>query len=375
MVKERKYLVDTTLRDGEQAPGVVFFQPDKLEIAAKLDALGIEELEIGTPAMGEEEVADMKAICCMRHAFRTIAWCRAMEYDIDMALRTGVDAVNISFPVSHLHLMAMDKSPAWVLETMERLIPYALKHTDRVYIGAQDASRAEYPFLETFIETAFDLGAERVRIADTVGIMNPVMVSTLFSRLREIFPAGDFEFHPHNDLGMGTANAITALMYGAGGISGTVNGLGERAGNAAIEEVIIGMQQAQLAVGSYDLSQICNLSNLVAERSNIQLHPSKPIVGENAFSHETGIHTRCLLKNKLTYQPFDERVLGNKNNRIVFGKHSGKASVEHFFRDRGIILNSIQLMMIMRGIRDLAVSTRTFLSDHHVMNVYNNLFA
>ncbi|MFB6343678.1 hypothetical protein ACE1ET_18295 [Saccharicrinis sp. FJH62] len=374
MVKERKYLVDTTLRDGEQAPGVVFFQPDKLEIAAKLDALGIEELEIGTPAMGEEEVADMQAIVAMKRGFISIAWCRAMKYDIDMAEKSGVDAVNISFPVSHLHLMAMDKSPAWVLDSMDYLLPYALNKFDRVYIGAQDASRAEYPFLQSFVEKAFNLGAERVRIADTVGVMNPVMVSELFGSLREIFPSGDFEFHPHNDLGMATANAITALMSGANSISGTVNGLGERAGNAAIEEVIMGMNQALIASGPYNFSVISELSQLVAERSNIQLHPSKPIVGENAFSHETGIHTRCILKNKLTYQPFDESVVGKKQNRIVFGKHSGKASVESFFKDRGIILNSIQLMMIMRGIRDIAMSTRTILSDNHVMNVYHSLF-
>ena len=374
MVTERKYLVDTTLRDGEQAPGVVFFQPDKLEIAAKLDALGIEELEIGTPAMGEEEVLDMQAIVAMKHRFLSIAWCRALQNDIDMASKAGVDAVNISFPVSYLHLTALNKSPKWILESMEYLIPYALKKFDRVYIGAQDATRAEYSFLESFIEKAYDLGATRVRIADTVGIMNPVMVSELFGKLRETFPDGDFEFHPHNDLGMATANAITALMSGANSISGTVNGLGERAGNAALEEVIMVMNQVMMPSGSYDLLQLSELSQLVAKRANISLHAAKPIVGENAFSHETGIHTRCLLKNKLTYQPFDERMIGKKNNRIVFGKHSGKASVENFLRDRGIILNSIQLMMMMQGIRNVALSTRSILSDHHVMNVYHSLF-
>ncbi len=372
MAKNKKYIVDTTLRDGEQAPGVVFFKPDKLEIAKELDKLGVEELEIGTPAMGKEEIFDMQSIVALNAGFKTIAWCRAVASDIEAAHQVGVDAVNISFPVSQVLLAAMEKDFAWVYNQMTELIGKAKSLFDFVYVGAQDASRAEYAFLCKFCSKAIDLGVDRIRIADTVGIMNPMSVKTLFEQLSSEFPETDFEFHPHNDMGMATANALTALMSGATGVSCTVNGLGERAGNASLEELIIAMHQAEIG-NEYDISTINNLSKLVERHSGMTLQASKPIVGENAFSHESGIHTHCLIKNKMSYQPFDEAIIGKKNNRFVFGKHSGKASIEHFFKDKGINLSSIQLMMIMSHIKSMAHKTKSALSDGHLLQAYQQL--
>lgn len=375
MTGTRKYIVDTTLRDGEQAPGVVFLQHEKKEIAASLNEMGIDELEIGTPAMGEEELRDMQAIVAMQPNFRTIAWCRATKNDIDAAVEAGVDAVNISFPVSSILLAAMDRDLSWVLKLLEELLPYAKHKFKYVYVGAQDASRAEYHFLKLFASRAFSLGANRVRIADTVGVMNPVSVAELFSKLLTDFSDADFEFHPHNDMGMATANAFMALMSGASGVSCTVNGLGERAGNAALEELVVAMNQTSTLSTTYDISKISVLSKLVQKYSGQDIHASKPIVGENAFSHESGIHTRCLMKNKLAYQPFDEALIGKKSHRIVYGKHSGKASVERFFKEKGIVLNAIETMMMMTQIKNMAIKTKHVLSDHHLLNVYNNMFS
>ena len=372
---ERKYIVDTTLRDGEQAPGVVFFQSEKIEIAGMLDKKGFEELEIGTPSMGAEEVSDMKAIVVKNFNFLSIAWCRALIADIDLAVETGVKAVNISFPVSDLHLAAMQKSREWVLNRMLEVIPYALVRFEKVFVGAQDASRADVNFLNEFIHQALSLGAVRVRIADTVGIMTPVKVMNLFTGLCNDFPDTDFEFHAHNDLGMATANALTALQFGASGVSCTVNGLGERAGNAALEELVVALGQENIEEEKYKLSIISKLSEKVSFYSKQEVHSTKPIVGENAFVHETGIHTNCILKNKLAYQPFDEARVGKKHSRIVFGKHSGRAGLEHFFRDKGIQLNALQLMLILNGVKELAIKTRTILSDDHIMQIYDKLFA
>jgi homocitrate synthase NifV len=269
--------------------------------------------------------------------------------------------------------MAMDKTFDWVFEAMQTLIPYAKSYFERVYVGAQDASRADPDFLNRFVERALYLGTSRIRIADTVGILNPVSVAALFSGLSKDFPDADFEFHSHNDMGMATANALTALLNGASGVSCTVNGLGERAGNAALEELLIAMDQSAQMKNIYDLSVINILSKKVETFSGYQLHASKPIVGENAFSHETGIHTRCMLSNKLSYQPFDERIVGNKSHKIVFGKHSGKASIERFFMEKGIVLNSLQLMLIMNQLKDLALRTKSAVSDYHLFNVYHNI--
>ncbi len=368
MTATRKYIVDTTLRDGEQAPGVVFFNYEKLEIANALDQMGIEELEIGTPAMGKEEIRDMAAIVASKHNFKTIAWCRATMDDLKAAIETGGDAVNISFPVSHVLLAAMDRDTAWVINRMETLIAYAKQHFSSVYVGAQDASRAERSFLNTFCTKSLELGADRIRIADTVGVMNPISVKTLFEELSSDFPGTDFEFHPHNDMGMATDNALTALMSGASGVSCTVNGLGERAGNASLEELIVAMDRSILS-GQYDLTKINVLSKMVERYSGTKLPASKPIVGANAFVHESGIHTRCMLKDKLAYQPFDEALVGH-SGRFVIGKHSGKASVDRFFKEKGISLNAVQLMRIMNHIKSRTRKTKVALDPGHLLEAY-----
>lgn len=372
MAATKKYIVDTTLRDGEQAPGVVFFDNEKLEIAAALDRLGIEELEIGTPAMGKEEIRDMAAIVASQHNFKTIAWCRATSSDLKAASETGVDAVNISFPVSHVLLAAMDRNTSWVMDQMKVLISDAKQHFSSVYVGAQDASRAERSFLNVFCAQALELGADRIRIADTVGVMNPISVKTLFEELSRDFSGADFEFHPHNDMGMATANALTALMSGASGVSCTVNGLGERAGNASLEELVVAMDRSLLG-GHYDLSTINMLSKLVERYSGMSLPASKPIVGSNAFAHESGIHTRCMLKDKLAYQPFDEALVGSSGSRFVIGKHSGKASIDRFFKEKGIALNAVQLMRIMGHIRSRTRKTKVALDGGHLLEAYQKL--
>ena len=236
-MKSKPYLIDSTLRDGEQAPGVVFHLEEKLKIASLLDQAKIPEVEVGTPAMGKDEVAEIKAIVQAGFKFKTLSWCRATKEDIDAAAMAGTSGVNISFPVSDIHLFAMGKTQGWVLHTMREMVAYAADKFEYVAIGAQDASRAEFHFLSDFIGEAIWLKASRVRIADTVGILNPITTARLFRKIRKYFPHISLEFHGHNDLGMATANTFTALSAGANCASVTVNGIGERAGNAALKKL------------------------------------------------------------------------------------------------------------------------------------------
>lgn len=366
----KKYLVDTTLRDGEQAPGVIFTSKQKMEIARLLDNLCIDEVEVGTPAMGVHEINDIKAIATAGFSFKTTAWCRALRGDIDAASQCQTDAVSISFPVSPVQLNALGKSYQWAEEQMMALVAYARTKFSLVYVGLQDATRCDVTTLKHFVALANATGADRVRIADTVGVMNPTTVASLFQNLCASFPDTDFEFHPHNDLGMATANAFVALDHGATGISATVNGLGERAGNTALEELIMAMH-LDTTVSPYKMALLSDLSHYVEEASAQTLSVSKPIVGAHVFTHETGIHVSSVLKNKMSYQAFDESLVGRHSHRIVIGKHSGRHAFVDYYASHGLSLEGESLDKVYAEVQSYIRDEGTRPNDQEMLNLYH----
>ena len=363
-------LIDTTLRDGEQAPGVVFSLKDKLDIAALLDQAGIEEAEIGTPAIGQQEITEMKEITSAGFAFKTLAWCRAMKSDIDSAAKTGVNGVNISFPVSDIQLAAISKNKRWVMNHVRELILYALPQFEYVAIGAQDASRSSFSFLSGFIGEAIDAGASRIRIADTVGLLNPLETARLFRKIRKSFPELPFEFHGHNDLGMATANTFTALNNGATAASVTVNGLGERAGNAALEEVVMALELSSSIRHGIKTEMLHQLSQLVSRASEQAIPANKPITGSKVLSHESGIHTNSLLVNRKTYQIIDAESIGRKESEFVFGKHSGNNALMAFFKSQEIDISKEDSKLILDKVKELSCQSKNVLSQQEIQNLY-----
>ncbi|MBN2615533.1 MAG: hypothetical protein JXR71_07535, partial [Bacteroidales bacterium] len=301
-------------------------------------------------------------------------WCRAVIADLEMARELGLRMVNLSLPVSKLQIEAIAKNEEWVIGQLKLCLTYANQHFDFITVGAQDSSRADNLFLNRYIETAVSFNnVKRIRIADTVGIMNPFTVFDLFKGLIKTFPLTEFEFHGHNDLGMANANALAAVKAGAGAISGTVNGLGERCGNTPIEEFVLALQYSEgtdLGVNKLRLRSVCEL---VATITGRKIHRSKPFSGADCFTHESGIHTRSLLVNELSYQAFKAEDLGTEK-RFVFGKHSGSAAVLAILKENGIVPDTQQLILLMEKVKSDSKFSTSGLMANDIIEMYRKMF-
>ncbi len=371
MTAKSFHIIDTTLRDGEQAPGVVFSFDEKLKIAALLDDAGVNELEVGTPIMGECEQLVIKEIVRSGFKFQSTCWGRSTEDDMVAAEKIGAARMNISFPVSDIQQAAIGKNRRWVLERIKPMLAFAHQRFDFVAVGAQDASRANREFLKEFITACLAEGANRIRIADTVGTLNPLSTMELFQWLGREFPRGDFEFHGHNDLGMATANTVSAALAGCSSASLTVNGLGERAGNACLEEVAAAMKVSVGTDCGIRLNMLPELCHAVEKASLRKIHESKPIVGEMICRHESGIHCRSLVKDQLSYQAFNPSDFGRKTE-LVIGKHSGSGGLNHFLKSRGIFVSKEQLTDTVLRLKDTAKRTKKALDFEEALMLFKS---
>ncbi|WDP93278.1 MAG: hypothetical protein HUN04_12775 [Desulfobacter sp.] len=365
-------MVDTTLRDGEQAPGVVFRPLEKIAIASQLADCGIDEIEAGIPAMGETARREIAALARLNLPPILSSWCRAVKSDIALAAGCNTPGVHISFPTSSILLKTFEKDEIWVLDTLEDLVGYARKYFDQVSVGAQDATRTDALFLHRFATFARELKVHRLRIADTVGMASPAAVMDLVAGLKAGVPGLDVEFHGHNDLGMATANAVSAVDAGAAALSVTVNGLGERAGNAPLEETAMALFGIGARKGNIRLSGLTDLCTMVSRFSNRPIPADKPIVGGRIFSHESGIHCAGLLKDPASYELFSPCQVGSRSRHYVIGSHSGTAALKHVLAQRGIHINTKTAGALLPRVREKAMALRSSLSPSALENLYRS---
>lgn len=367
-------IVDTTLRDGEQTAGVVFANNEKITIAQMLSDLGVDQLEVGIPAMGGDEKDAIKRICKRNLKSSIMAWNRAVIGDIEQSIDCGVDAVAISISVSDIHIRnKLKTSREWVIENMVKSVEYAKKNGLYVSINGEDASRADDDFLIQFIEAGKRAGADRFRFCDTVGVMDPF---TIRNKIEKIHKATNFdiEMHTHNDFGMATANAIAGAIGGANHIGVTVNGLGERAGNAALEEVLMALKHVFKYGMDIDTKKFKELSEYVSNASGRELLAWKAIVGSNMFKHESGIHADGALKDPKNYEAFEPEEVGLQR-QIVIGKHSGKAAIINKFLEYDIELSPEMASKVLEEIRAVSVRMKRSLFDKEIVGIYYDLLA
>ncbi len=371
--KKNIIIVDTTLRDGEQTAGVVFANREKVRIAKFLNELGVHQIEAGIPVMGGDEKKAIRAICRAGLKASIMGWNRPVIKDIEASLDCGVDAVAISISTSDIHIKHKLKATReWVLEQMVKATEFAKREGMQISVNAEDASRTDLDFLIKFARAAKEAGADRLRYCDTVGIMEPFTIYETIKKIKEAVDI-DIEMHTHNDFGMATANALAGIRAGASHVGVTVMGLGERAGNAALEEVVMALKYLYNIDLGFKTEMFVEVAEYVSRASGRELPAWKAIVGSNMFAHEAGIHADGVVKDPATYEAFQPEEVGLMR-QIVIGKHSGTASLKAKFAEFGKTLTDHQAQELLPKIRSITISLKRPLFDKEIVYIYEDYF-
>jgi homocitrate synthase NifV len=359
---------DTTLRDGEQTPYVAFNLKEKLQIARLLYEAGADELEVGIPAMGKKEQDDLKEILALNLPIPIMSWNRATLSDLEASLKCGLKAVDLSIPVSDILIdIKFGGDKTRLLKQLETVILQAKKENLFVCIGGEDSSRANNSFLKEIMTLGAELGANRFRYCDTVGILTP---HKTYENIKDLSSSNllDIEMHTHNDFGMATANAIAGYEAGAYSSNTTVIGIGERAGNASFEQVLMSLRLLGKEI-NINSKALKSLIKTVSSASHRRVDTNLPIVGKNIFSHESGIHVNGMMKSKNAYEPFNPEELGLKRS-FPIGKHSGSSTLIYHLKSIGIEPNIQIVQKLLPKIREIVTNRKKVLSTNELKELY-----
>lgn len=343
-------LLDTTLRDGEQSPGIYFTNEEKLEIASRLDELGVGIIEAGIPAMSSEERNVLARLADSKLHAKILSWNRLLKDDVLNSLNAGLRSIHVSIPTSDILLdFKLKKERNWVFQQIESVISFAVSEGAEISLGAEDSSRTETAFLKEVFLAAANAGAIRVRYADTLGILTPDKTAAEIALLVKDLPV-PLDFHGHNDFGMATANAVAAWEAGAGVISCSLLGLGERAGNTPLEEFAGALHFLKGQYKDFDFVKLRKLCEYISEISGRKMFTHKPLFGSDIFRHESGIHVDGILKDASTYELFPPEKVGGRRE-LVPGKHSGRAAIRHLAARNSVELNDSEIQDFLTKMR------------------------
>jgi 2-isopropylmalate synthase len=365
--KEKRQIkvFDTTLRDGEQAPGCSMNLTEKIEVAKRLEKLGVDIIEAGFPISSPGDLESVKAIAGIITNCSVAGLCRSRESDIDAAKEALAKAasprVHIFLATSPVHMeFKLRMTPEQVLEQAVSSVKYAKKFCNDIEFSAEDAFRSDPDFVCKVFGAAIEAGALTVNFPDTVGYAMPAEFGERLRYIKEHTPHMEkaaLSVHCHNDLGLAVANSIAAIANGADQVECTINGIGERAGNASLEELVMGLRVRHdlfSADTRIDSGQIYAVSRLVSQVTGVKVQPNKAIVGDNAFAHEAGIHQHGVLAKRETYEIMTPQSIGIPQNRMVLGKHSGRHAFEERLKDLGLNVSAEALEKIFSDFKDLA---------------------
>jgi 2-isopropylmalate synthase len=345
-------ILDTTLRDGEQTPGVSLTSDDKLEIARQLSKLGVDTIEAGFPSSSEGEKKVVKDIAHAGLTSQICALSRCTKNDIDAALACDVGLIHVFIPTSPVQMKyAVNLTPEQVLASAVESIEYVKKHGVKCEFSPMDATRSELPFLKRVCKAAQEAGMDTLNVPDTVGIMIPKTTIKLIEELKTAVTV-PISIHCHDDFGMAVANSLAAVEAGAAQVHVAVNGLGERAGNASLEEVVMALHEIYKYKTGVNTRLLYSTSRMVASLTGIAVQANKAIVGENAFAHESGIHTRGVTEKPLTFEPIKPELVG-RTRKLVAGKLAGTRGIKSELDEMGIHPTEEQLKEIVQRVKDL----------------------
>jgi isopropylmalate/homocitrate/citramalate synthase len=367
-------LEDTTLRDGEQTPGIAFSEETKIAIHDALVDAGVRWIEVGIPAMGGDELRTLRRLVDRGSKAKLVAWNRGRREDVEQSLSLGFTAIHVGLPTSELHLShSVGRDRSWLICAACDLIRLAKDAGAFVSISAEDVGRSDLNFVVDYAGAVFEAGADRLRLSDTVGVLLPTEYAEIIRRIRHAVPI-DLQCHTHNDYGLGVANTLAGVEAGARYFHVTVNGIGERAGMPDLATVGLLLQNRLGIDLGLDCSRLTDLSRLVADACRTSVQPWQPVVGPNVFMHESGIHAKGMLSDARTFEPFMPELVGG-TRRFVAGKHSGRALIRHLLTEASAEIVEDLLEPCLVTVRMIASRRGTALSSMELLSVYEGLLS
>ena len=368
--RDRIKIFDTTLRDGEQAPGIALSSDDKVRIAMALDDLGVDIMEAGFAVSSETERETLRKILDAGTDCTVCSLARSVKGDVDAVMQTGVDYVHTFIATSDLHMKyKLKMTPDQVVEKAVSTIEYAKEHGLRVMFSCEDATRTDLDFMKRICVAAQDAGAEAINLPDTVGVIIPQGMAYIVSEMHKVLNV-PISMHCHDDMGLAVANTLAGVEAGAEICQVTMNGIGERTGNAALEEVAVNLF-ANYGAETVDLTKLGPTSKMVERITGFPIAYNKAIVGRNAFAHESGIHVHGVMANSLTYEPFKPEMVGVERH-IVIGKHSGEHSVRGRLDALGVRFPEEHMSELMATIKEIAVGGKE-IDDAELVAIAENV--